>query len=306
MGYSYTIMNKTTIPKSIKNSVWIEYVGKIFESKCYCCDNTTIDVFNFICGHVQSEYKGGEITLSNLRPICISCNSSMGTMDMRAFMKKYGYNYSKFSEPDIDSITNSSNDDSGKLMKTKLEKIYYILQLNFPTGDNIVECAINILKNNFITEDKFDIILSDYDKYKQLNKENLQLECHKYNLLNSGLYKNDLIRELICYNLGIYKSIVVNKEINHVGLNISLELFFGNRLNDLKEKLHFHASGENVGKIFEDNYYTIDKLNNVNSMYIKLNKNNKDKVAIECKLKSLFNDGLTKKDMIVEYLRHAI
>ena len=34
---------------------------------------------NFEAGHIIAESKGGETTLDNLRPICKSCNSSMGS-----------------------------------------------------------------------------------------------------------------------------------------------------------------------------------------------------------------------------------
>ena len=33
------------------------------------------------CGHVISEKNGGETNIGNLRPICGSCNNSMGSMN---------------------------------------------------------------------------------------------------------------------------------------------------------------------------------------------------------------------------------
>ena len=48
-----------------------------------------ISQMNFICGHVVSEFNGGKITIENLRPICVSCNLSMGTMDMNKFKMNY-------------------------------------------------------------------------------------------------------------------------------------------------------------------------------------------------------------------------
>ena len=41
------------------------------------CKNK-IDVFNFHVGHNIPESKGGATVLENLRPICPSCNLSMG------------------------------------------------------------------------------------------------------------------------------------------------------------------------------------------------------------------------------------
>jgi len=44
---------------------------------------------SFHCGHVIAEKNGGSIEIANLRPICQSCNSSMGTTNMDVFVKSY-------------------------------------------------------------------------------------------------------------------------------------------------------------------------------------------------------------------------
>ena len=46
---------------------------------------------NFHCGHEISEKNGGEIKLNNLKPICMLCNTSMGTMNMSDFIQTYGF-----------------------------------------------------------------------------------------------------------------------------------------------------------------------------------------------------------------------
>ena len=45
---------------------------------------------SFHCGHIIAVSKGGDTTCDNLKPICQSCNSSMGNMNMNNFIKKYG------------------------------------------------------------------------------------------------------------------------------------------------------------------------------------------------------------------------
>jgi len=72
-------MNKLAIPRALRNQVWITHFGRTFEHKCYVrwCKNK-IDVFNFHVGHNIPESKGGPTVLQNLRPICASCNLSMG------------------------------------------------------------------------------------------------------------------------------------------------------------------------------------------------------------------------------------
>lgn len=70
---------KETIPKRIREMVWTTYNSTVFESKCYIdwCDNK-VNVFNFQVGHDIPESKGGTLDINNLKPICGSCNLSMG------------------------------------------------------------------------------------------------------------------------------------------------------------------------------------------------------------------------------------
>ena len=81
------VPKKKTIPSAIKKLVWNKNIGEdIGKSKCYCCKSTDISQTSFHCGHVIAESKGGKTIVSNLKPICQNCNSSMGTKDMNDFM----------------------------------------------------------------------------------------------------------------------------------------------------------------------------------------------------------------------------
>uniref|UniRef100_A0A6C0K1I6 HNH endonuclease 5 domain-containing protein n=1 Tax=viral metagenome TaxID=1070528 RepID=A0A6C0K1I6_9ZZZZ len=78
-------MEKKNIPKALREQVWIQSKGKVFETKCSTvwCRNT-MSVFDFHAGHNIPESKGGSTTIENLVPICARCNLSMGntyTMD---------------------------------------------------------------------------------------------------------------------------------------------------------------------------------------------------------------------------------
>jgi hypothetical protein len=78
---------KKSIPSAIKKLVWNKNIGEdIGKSKCYCCKSTDISQTSFHCGHVIAESKGGKTIVSNLKPICQNCNSSMATKDMNEFM----------------------------------------------------------------------------------------------------------------------------------------------------------------------------------------------------------------------------
>ena len=79
---------KKAISSTLKRLVWNTHIGEeIGKSKCLCCNTTDITQLSFHCGHVIAEAMEGETNVSNLRPICQNCNSSMGTKNMNDFMK---------------------------------------------------------------------------------------------------------------------------------------------------------------------------------------------------------------------------
>ena len=70
---------KATIPKALREQVWIRHMGEQFQGKCNVvwCTNK-ISVFAFQCGHNIPESRGGKTNIHNLLPICMNCNISMG------------------------------------------------------------------------------------------------------------------------------------------------------------------------------------------------------------------------------------
>jgi len=83
---------KAHIPKKVRTDVWNTFIGPhIPIHKCLCCLKTTICMTDFQVGHVLSENDGGNLSIDNLRPICASCNISMGTTNMKDYVVKYGY-----------------------------------------------------------------------------------------------------------------------------------------------------------------------------------------------------------------------
>ena len=78
---------KKAISSTIKKLVWNTNIGEeIGKSKCLCCKSTDITQLSFNCGHIIAESNGGDTIVSNLKPICQNCNSSMGTKNMIVFM----------------------------------------------------------------------------------------------------------------------------------------------------------------------------------------------------------------------------
>lgn len=85
-----TIKPKKKISATLKRLVWNTNIGEeIGKTKCLCCKSTDITQMSFHCGHVVAEANGGELIVSNLKPICQNCNSSMGTKNMNDFMDTF-------------------------------------------------------------------------------------------------------------------------------------------------------------------------------------------------------------------------
>lgn len=81
---------KKNISSTIKRLVWNTHIGEdIGKTKCLCCKTTDITQISFNCGHIIAEANGGELIVSNLKPICQNCNSSMGTKNMDDFVKGF-------------------------------------------------------------------------------------------------------------------------------------------------------------------------------------------------------------------------
>ena len=81
------IYKKCKISHGMKRQVWAKHIGEdIGKIKCLCCKLTEITQLTFVCGHIISEFKGGDISIDNLLPICYSCNASMGIQNLNEYM----------------------------------------------------------------------------------------------------------------------------------------------------------------------------------------------------------------------------
>jgi 5-methylcytosine-specific restriction endonuclease McrA len=122
---------KKSLPTAVKDCIWNYYIGQhINIHKCFCCKKNIIKIDDFHAGHVVAEAQGGGDDIGNLRPICSSCNSSMGKRDMVDYVKQYGlYLISPinqlyiFSEP-------SNNSSIPKAIRSQLWGIYISEYIN--------------------------------------------------------------------------------------------------------------------------------------------------------------------------------
>ena len=135
---------KATIPHALRRTVWNTYIGEdIGSTECYVGCKTKITQLTFECGHVQAESMGGLLTLDNLRPICSSCNKSMGTKNMHDFMKIYGFKNDLIDVIDVIENNKENNNifivDKPKRQMTNLEPINYFIEncIEYKNGKKI-------------------------------------------------------------------------------------------------------------------------------------------------------------------------
>lgn len=77
--------------KAMRKSIYTKWYGGTDRAgKCFCgCNNTVIWEDTVVYGHIIPYSKGGSTNMENLRPICVSCNSSMGNKHMAVFLKDH-------------------------------------------------------------------------------------------------------------------------------------------------------------------------------------------------------------------------
>jgi 5-methylcytosine-specific restriction endonuclease McrA len=88
-GSSGNSSKRKAIGKSLRGQVWIKHMGNRAQGKCYCCKIRSIHYTDFQVGHNKAVARGGKNNISNLRPICGTCNRGMRTSSIEAYRKKY-------------------------------------------------------------------------------------------------------------------------------------------------------------------------------------------------------------------------
>ena len=95
--------SRKSIPKKIRADVWENAFGASTQGKCHCCNCDLNCLGSWHAGHIIASCNGGSDTADNLRPICASCNLSMGSEHMDAFKARCypptSNSYGSHSEP---------------------------------------------------------------------------------------------------------------------------------------------------------------------------------------------------------------
>lgn len=114
---------RISIPKTVKDNLWDQHFGKEAGiGKCYCC-NAEINSKKFDCGHIISVADGGTNNIDNLKPICSTCNKSMGTQNMETFKKEYFEKNAKFEKCNYCQELVSECDAKAKSMSNRIVSI---------------------------------------------------------------------------------------------------------------------------------------------------------------------------------------
>jgi 5-methylcytosine-specific restriction endonuclease McrA len=87
------VFKRESIPKCVRNALWINYFKDSRTGMCQCCLREQITIGNFHAGHIIAHANGGLTTLDNLTPLCMLCNTSMSTYDLNEFIKKYNLHH---------------------------------------------------------------------------------------------------------------------------------------------------------------------------------------------------------------------
>lgn len=84
------LYQRKQIPKCIRVDLWDKWFGLAMgKVKCPVCKHRDILQMDHEVGHIQAVAKGGSNCINNLVPICRLCNTSMGTMNLVIFTKKW-------------------------------------------------------------------------------------------------------------------------------------------------------------------------------------------------------------------------
>lgn len=319
---------KQKIPATVRNSIWNYYIGSDVKiGPCFCCNNETISTANFECGHVQSEKEGGDLTLTNLRPICSLCNKSMSTNNMEVFMDKYGY---KKNDCWNGLETKISKINSTKTSKKEIYDVLNIKELKLIGKElNIKETTkLKIIENLLSCGFEYDDWFSKYIDKLTNDKLKIICKCLKLSIKKNKIKTQEMLKS---NNVQIYvmdelinenktKKIFIEcngdetKNCIHCipckdGIMIQCDKcnnshsYFTNELDDIsfiELRSEYYASNkickkcdkETTQYIYNNSFFKFDE------KYPKLNFNSDEEkeLKIKCGLNKKNNDDIIKKE----------
>lgn len=82
---------RTKIPPKVRDAVWFASFQQNPIGNCWCCKDEISKIIKngWEAGHIIAHAHGGTDDASNLRPVCKSCNCSMGTKNMDEYKAQF-------------------------------------------------------------------------------------------------------------------------------------------------------------------------------------------------------------------------
>ena len=302
---------RKAIPKAVKTSVWNKYIetddpNKLI-GKCFVGCGSEITIANFEAGHVTAYSKGGSDKVDNLRPICGTCNKSMGTMNLLEFKETYGLGLGPGPGPVPKSeevLTEEQLEDKINTLKGKIVTI---------TNENDV---LNI------THSKETLELDKCESYKQCIKEIISGEHSKIHSKNSiveeQLVKLKLQIADLKTNLKEAISIINNSIMEHtikLTENNTKFMEYQKNIESIKNKLGFNKIYLNDINIEKQHYESQleainkQKTDEHNSMIEKLELEIKEEIKQDQLRKQikerLLQEQLTKQGDLINLISEA-
>ena len=291
---------RKSIPKAVKTSVWNKYIQtddpKKLSGKCFVGCGCDITIADFELGHVIAHSKGGPNTIKNLRPICSTCNKSMGTMNLLEFKETYGLDSkieTELSEEElknkiqaldskISTVTNE-NDTLGK----KLINEHYELE----------KCNLEKTKiNSSIISDESKIQTTKCDINEQINTLKLQIEILQTSLKESiSIISKSITDHKIKLKYQNKQSTDYNDNIRAVKEKIDLNTIYLQNINTEKNNYEEKIAAINKKKEAEHNI-----------MIAKLEQEVKEEIKQEQLRKQikerLIQEQLTKQGELIDLI----
>jgi 5-methylcytosine-specific restriction endonuclease McrA len=106
------------VPVAVRHAVWNAWMGgaAVGAGPCHVCARV-ITQQDFECGHVVAASRGGDVSVGNLRPICRSCNRSMGARNLADFREAHFHQAAAIVANDEDMEVDYSNYDASDSAK---------------------------------------------------------------------------------------------------------------------------------------------------------------------------------------------
>lgn len=280
------ILSNKYITAILKMDVWNTFIGEdITISKCLLCNMNDIQQLYFHCAYVVPKSKGGSNIVSNLRPICPTCNDNVSTHNMIDFAVKYYPNstiHKTFDSHYID-IQDRSDESINQVNTSQDTNINDNVYQNISTESTDCGFKCQYCQHSFVSK-------SNLNKHQKFNCKMIPLDKKTENNVQN-------IKDFVCEHCfrhfsrkdHLNRHIKNNCKKKHINENIS-EQFETNIEHEMPKHYHNDIIDNETTMIYKENNPLIDKLINIIGVQSKLlenqskfieNQMNKSKIKME-------------------------